>query len=283
MGLICILVIVFILLMVSFVGNYVFRQQVNKEIDEFLNAQKEVAMKTIRLEDIEHLPTPVKNWLKKAGAIDSESIHTARSKQTALVRLDKTTDNWLPLEADQYFTVNEPGFLWKAKFKIAPFIHIVGKDKYHHGKGQMLIKFQSLLTIADATGYEIDQGSLVRYLAEIVWVPTAALAEYITWEEIDQQSSKATIDFEGVSATGVFTFDDDGNPIHFVADRYGEFDGKFMMQPWSIKMHDHQFVNGFKVPFKAEITWKLDSGDYTWYSLELKELEFNRATRFKMN
>ncbi|QGG46796.1 hypothetical protein FTV88_0617 [Heliorestis convoluta] len=49
------------------------------------------------------------------------------------------------------------------------------------------------------------------------------------------------------------------------------------MQPWSIRMKEHQWMDRFKVPLQAEITWKLDAGDYTWYLLEVEEIEYNKA------
>lgn len=279
--LIVVVSIIILLLVISTLANATFDYKINNEIEEFLESQKNIASTTaIRDEDLEGLPKPVQRWLNTAGVIDAKRIHTSRSKQTALVRLDKNSDKWMELEADQYVTVDKPGFLWKAKFKVAPFVNIVGRDLYSDGKGHMLIKFQSLFTIADEKGYEIDQGTLVRYLAEIVWVPTAALEDYITWEEIDEHSAKATMTYEDVSASGIFTFDDEGNVIHFIADRYGDFDGEFIMQPWTISMEDHQVLGGFKMPVNAQITWKLDSGDYTWYKLEVQEMEYNKPQSY---
>jgi len=58
-----------------------------------------------------------------------------------------------------------------------------------------------IITIADATGDEIDQGTLVRYLNEMMWFPTAYLNDYIQWEPIDSGSAKATISWQGLSAS----------------------------------------------------------------------------------
>jgi hypothetical protein len=30
------------------------------------------------------------------------------------------------------------------------------------------------------------------------------------------------------------------------------------------------------MPVKSEVTWKLKSGDYTWYKLEITEIEYNK-------
>src|SRR5690606_21654789 len=102
----------------------------------------------------------------------------------------------------------------------APFLHKMGRDKYYEGKGNMLIKILSLITVADAAGEEIDQGTLVRYLAETVWFPTAALSNYIEWKQTVQDSAEATMSYKETTASGVFTFNEKGDVVDFTAQRY---------------------------------------------------------------
>lgn len=278
-GFTAIFVLLSLVLIISGIGRAVYNRNVEKEIDRFLEKQN-VINATVTIDDLEFLPSPVQKWLITSGVLDRERAYNARLKQTADIRMDQNQENWIPLEADQYISVIQPGFLWDAKIKMAPFLHVSGRDLYDSGAGNMLIKFQSLFTIADATGYEIDQGTLVRFLAEIVWVPSAALEDYMTWEPIDDYSARARMEYRGVSATGVFTFDEDGNPIHFIAERYGEFDGEYVLLAWSTVMGGHQFMDGYKVPTTASITWELDSGDYTWFVLNLEDLQFNSKDKY---
>jgi hypothetical protein len=66
-------------------------------------------------------------------------------------------------EAEQWFKTEEPGFIWVAKVKFAPGIHLAARDKYEDGRGQMIIKLLSLIPVSRAEGKEIDQGAMVRY------------------------------------------------------------------------------------------------------------------------
>jgi len=50
---------------------------------------------------------------------------------------------------------------------------------YRDGKGNMQIKLGTIFPIANATGEEMDQGSMMRYLNEMMWFPTAFLRENI--------------------------------------------------------------------------------------------------------
>lgn len=188
--------------------------------------------------------------------------------------------SWMPVQAEQYFTLEEPGFIWKANIKAAPLFHIAGRDKYEAGKGNMLIKVLSLFTVADSKGKEVDQGTLLRYLAETIWFPGAAINEYLAWEEIDADNAKATMTYGEITASGVFTFNDKGEVINFEAERYGEFDGGTRLETWSIPVRDYKEFEGIRVPTKGDVTWKLDDGDFNWYNFEVIEIEYNKPAPY---
>ncbi|GGM42539.1 hypothetical protein GCM10011351_30640 [Paraliobacillus quinghaiensis] len=140
----------------------------------------------------------------------------------------------------------------------------------------MLIKLLALFPVADSKGKEIDQGTLLRYLAETMWFPSAALNEYITWETLDTNRSKATMSYGGIVASGVFTFNDIGEVTQFEAERYGEFDGETRLETWSIPVRDYKEFEGIKIPTKGDVTWKLDLGDFNWFNFEVTEIEYNK-------
>lgn len=262
----------------SFIAKFLFNQSVEKEVEEFFSEVEnkgEIVTKT----DIEELPRNVQKWLEYSGVIGKERITAVRLKQKAEMRLEKDK-SWMPVQAEQYFTSEKPGFIWKANIKAAPIIHITGRDKYENGKGNMLIKILSLFTVADSQGKEIDQGTLLRYLAETIWFPTAALNEYLTWEEIDAYNAKATMTYGEITASGVFTFNDKGEVINFEAERYGEFDGEIRLETWSIPLGEYKEFEGIKIPTKGDVTWKLDAGDFNWFNFEVIEIEYNKPVPY---
>ena len=176
----------------------------------------------------------------------------------------------MAVEARQFFSVDPPGFVWVADVKAAPFIHLAGRDKYEDGHGHMLIKLLSLFPVANASGPETDQGTLLRFLAEIVWFPTAALESYISWEEVDRSTARATMSFGGTTASGLFTFDEEGDFRRFEARRYY---GK-EMETWVITAGDHENLGGLRIPVTSKVTWQLPEGDFTWFELEIKEVDY---------
>lgn len=271
-----IIIVVFLILwiVISSIANYVFDQKVEEEIEElFSNVDNKGEIVT--KEELSLLPENVQKWLEYAGVIAKEKIVTVRLKQKGEMRLgmDKS---WIPFEAEQYFTTVEPSFIWKANIKMAPLFHISGRDKYENGEGNMLIKILSIFPVADSKGKEIDQGTLLRYLAETMWFPTAALNEYLAWEEVDTYTARATMTYGEITASGIFTFNDMGEVINFEAKRYGEFDGETSLETWSIPVRDYKEFQGVKIPTKGDVTWKLDLGDYNWFNFEVTEVKYNQ-------
>lgn len=269
------IVLVLLVITVSFIANTQFNKKARKEVKELFNNNVQNKKETICKADLEGLPICVQKWLENSRVIGKERIRTVRLRQKAVMRM-KEGQPWMPTEVEQYFTVDEPGFIWKAKIKAAPILHIVGRDKYYDGKGNMLIKILSFITVADARGKELDQGTLLRYLAESVWFPTAALSSYIEWEEIDLNSARATMSYRGITASGVFMFNEKGEVINFVAERYMELNGQYVMETWSTPMKDYKEFNGIRIPTKGEAIWHLETGDFIWYQAEIMETEYNK-------
>lgn len=275
---IIILILIVLVAVSSFIANLLFKHKVRSEVKalyKHLDHHEEI----IQEETFVSLPSPVKRWLGYAQVVGKGNIYAARIKQKAEMRL-KSNSNWMSVEAEQYFSIQEPGFIWDAHVKAAPFISFAGRDKYFEGKGNMLIKILSLVPVANGTGKEINQGTLLRYLAETMWFPTAVLQDYITWQEIDDYTAKATMSYKGVTASGIFSFNEKGEVNHFVADRYGDFNGEYSLETWAIPVSDYKVFNGIKIPTKGKVTWQLDSGDFNWFNFEIIHADYNNPKPF---
>lgn len=265
--------IIIVFLFVSFVANRLFNHRVTQEVQALFSGYKAHSGRIVTQEDLVGLPQNVQKWLEYSQVIGKE-IHTVRLKQKAEMRT-KPDQPWLATQAEQYFSADKPGFIWNAKIQFAPLIHLVGRDKYVDGNGHMLIKLMSLFAVADAKGPEINQGTLLRYLVETVWFPTAALNDFITWEEINTESAKAIISYGGVTASGVFTFNELGEVISFEGERYMEQDGKYSLESWLTPMGNYKEFDGIRIPSSGEIIWRLDTGDFNWFHWEIEDVEYN--------
>ena len=239
------------------IGNIAFKRKVNNEVKEMFKNSLEIKPEIVTEENIKRLPEPVQRYLTHSQVIGKEKIRTVRLKQKGFIRT-KPGKKWMPFDAEQYYTTDSPAFIWHASIK--PFYLIRARDKFYEGKGNMLIKLLSLIEIADASGYEMDQGTLVRYLNEIMWFPTAYLNNYIQWEPIDSNSARATISYKGVTASAVIYFNEKGELTNFIAERYRDVDSKFFKETWSTPISEYREINRIKIPIKGEGVWNLSPG-----------------------
>ena len=232
--------------------------------------------KTFSFNDLEGLPEPVQRYFKYALKDGQEYIRFVRLKQVGEFRM-KENQSWMPIKAEQYFTTEVPAFLWRVKLMMAPFIWIEGRDMYYQGKGNMLIKILSTITVADATGREMDISSLIRFLSETPWFPTALLpSDYIEWKEIDSNSARAVIKDNGYTASGIFTFNEKGEIIKFVTnDRYMESDGKYFKEQWAGYYRNYQEIEGMKIPIEGEVEWNLSDRDLQYAKLKITDIQYN--------
>lgn len=254
-------------------GEWQFKKMINNELRSFM-AVKNTGGALVTRENISRLPPVVQQWLERSNMIGKPVIRTVHLKQTGLMRTSPE-GKWMPVAAEQYFSADPPGFIWIADVQAAPLIRLAGRDKYENGRGYMLVKWLSLFPVADAKGEKTDQGAMLRYLAEIIWFPSAALNEYIAWEQTDAHTAKATMTYGGISASGVFSFTSDGDMLGFDAERYYDRNGSATLEKWHIDNTKYGEISDIRMPVASEVTWKLETGDFTWYKLEIDNVEYN--------
>ena len=245
------------------------------ETKEILDAAKTSELVITTEEAIQELPTPVQHWMRSTGIIGKPAINNARVSQKALMKMKPEQKDWSIAEAEQYTTVNPPAFIWTVNMKMAPLIKIKGRDKFTAGKGEMLIKINSLVNVVNEKGSRMDEGTLQRFLGELVWFPSLALSPYISWEAIDDTTAKATMTYKETTGSGTFYFNENGDFVKFVAMRYMGNKDDAKRYPWVLTVDDYAVFEGIKVPSKMKATWKLDEGNWTWLDLEIISIEYN--------
>lgn len=265
-----------ILLLTILFTSCTMEKKINREIDYLLSQTNTVENISLVQNDIENLPYPVQNWLKQSGILDKERVRYVWLTQRAKMKMKPEQENWYDATAEQVFTVDNPGFIWTVKMKMSPIIKIKGRDKFVDGKGEMLIRMNSILNIVNEKGPKIDEGTIQRFLGEIVWFPSAALSPYIKWEAIDSLSAKATMEYMGTKGSGIFYFNEKGDFIKYSALRYKGNEPDAKRYEWVINVSEHAIMNGVKIPVKMTATWKLDEGEWTWLELEIVNIQYNK-------
>ncbi len=232
------------------------------------------APRLVTPEMLQELPEPVRRYLTYSGVVGQPWIDTVYLKQTGRFRQGAERP-WMPLSAEEFYTTDPPGLVWDARFKVAGLPLLRARDRYESGHGHMYGKLAGLFTVFDARGEELDQATMIRYLNEIMWFPTAFLGENISWQGIDDHSAEVTFSDHGKSVSARMAFDDVGRLTNFFAERYRELEGEFSLDPWSTPITGYGERAGLNLPVRGQAVWHLPAGDLPYADLEITEVEYN--------
>jgi hypothetical protein len=211
---------------------------------------------TLARAEMTELPPPVARYRSLAVG-DRAPVRTLRLGHGGTFRMSATAKP-APIRGEQLFTADPPGFVWIGHIGMAPGVWVHARDMFLDGKGSMRVQLDDTVTVADAHGPQLDQGSALRLLAEMPWYPTALFdARTVTWSAIDADHARATLRFRGGEVSGVFEFGPDGLPLQMTAERFTD---KGELRPWGGVYRDYRAASGMLVPFEADVSWQLETG-----------------------
>jgi len=261
-------------------GRKRFRAMVSSNVAELYSEPAQEVGSMEMNQRWESLPEPVRRHLRYAIYASRGPMRTARLKHGGFFRT-RPGQRWLPIQGEEYFTIRRPGFVWDASIRLAPGLWIEARDRLHRGRGHMLVKLWSAFKMADARGAEIDQGALLRWLAEVVWFPFGFVGEAIQWEAVDARSARATIIEGGSPLSAIFEGDEEGKFVRLRANRYWDVGGgKTVLTPWVGLCNDYRDFGGVRIPAEIEVHWQLEQGDFSYARFRVTALEFNVPGRF---
>jgi len=229
--------------------------------------------KIIMAEMLEGLPEPVQRYLNFTGIVGQPWIQKVRLKQRGSFRTG-ADQPWMPMTAEEFYTVDPPTLTWNARFKLFGLPLLRARDHYENGWGHMYGRLAGLYTIFDVRGEEINQATMMRYLNEIMWFPTAFLAKTIRWESIDDDSARVIFTDVDKNVSAVMHFDGDGRPVNFTCQRYRDMGGTFSLDPWSTPVIEYGVRAGLNLPVRGQAVWNLATGDLTYADFKITEANY---------
>lgn len=267
-----ILIIIIVFILVFFNIPY------SKTVNEF-NAAVDRSMiisdksnNIITLEDIKDLPKPLQKYFNYCGYIGKtkKSYMKLTIEDATLISNGKK----LNVEYLQYNFVKKPIRLALIKSSLLG-IPFQGFDSYENGIGSMKGVIGKTITLFDIRGNEMDKSCLATFLAESLLSPSIALQDYITWTEIDDLHAKATITYYNISASGVFTFDENGLYLSFETnDRYiTNPDNSLTQLKWTSVIENYVDLDGILKPTSYKAIWNYPDRDFAYFYSENINIE----------
>lgn len=266
--------------LVVWFGSVHWNGKTSQLVEKLIQAIPQREGKTVTFKDFEQLPAPVAKYFRWALKEGQPLIRSARITQVGEFRARKADDEWSLFEAKEYFSAQPPGFVWDASIRMAPLMKVRVRDAYVTGQGSMQVKILSLVSVVDEHGKaELNAGALQRYLAEVVWLPTALLpSEGVKWSAIDDSRALATLTDSGTTVSLEFHFNDVGEITDvFSPGRYREVNGKYELTPWAGHFRNYKERNGMWIPIEAAVEWQLPDGSFPYWKGRIVEVEYDFA------
>ncbi len=255
--------------------NAAFRQMAKALWD----AATPVGEGAYRPEQLEGLPAPVSRYLSAVLRPGTPLVRRVRMRQRGEMHQRPDAPRWQPFTAVQHITTSPPGFVWDATFSVGPVPLIRVVDRYQEGRGELHVRLAGTFPVVDSSGRsEMDEGELMRYLAETPWYPTALLpGQGVEWSAIDERSARATLRHGGTEVSLVFLFDDQGLVTEVRSEhRWKEEQGRFVARPWGGRFFDYREAGGMRIPMRGEVFWLLPEGEFVYWRGRIESIEVDR-------
>lgn len=236
--------------------------------------------KTFRKDDFSHLPPVIQKYIEKCGYIGTPQMSYLKMEYRDVDFMTGKTGPTLKIDYTQYNFVAEPCrmALIDSRMFGVPF---EGYDYYQNGIGGMKGMLAKAITLFHQTGPEMDKACLVTYLAESMFAPAILLQDYVSFEEISDNQVKAIISYEGQSASGIFTFNEQYEFVSFTTNDRGvtNSDGTMEFVPWSAVCSDYEVSdNGIKYPTKFKAIWNYPEGDFIYFDGIINKISYKEST-----
>jgi uncharacterized protein DUF6544 len=204
-------------------GSRAFTRLARRDVQALRAGAAPARAGVVTEEMLTDLPEPVARYLRYTGVVGKPFPGIVRLRQKGRMRL-QPGQPWMPLDAEEHYSVRPPGFVWAGTVRVGPLPVVRARDMYAGGEGRMLVKVASLWPVVDASGAQMNQADMIRYLSEMIWFPAAFLAANISFEAVDDSSARVTLTDHGQIATGTLFIDQHGRLTDFVAKRYRTLD-----------------------------------------------------------
>lgn len=230
-----------------------------------------------RSAELEGLPDVVQRYFRAVLRDGQPMIRLVRLEQEGRFLL-KAPDGWAPFTAVQHLSPGAPGFVWDARIRMIPGIAAWVRDGFVDRTGSMHAAVLGLVPLVAQRGTpEIAAASLMRYLAEAVWCPTALLpSQGVRWEAIDDSSARASLTAGGTEVSLEFRFGSDSLVESVYSPARGrDVNGTSVPTPWQGRWFEWEERDGMRVPVRGEVEWLLPEGPQPYWRGRVTAIRFD--------
>ncbi len=260
---------------IYFIAATLFRNQYKNDIRSAINGTpREVSL--LKATDIDHLPVPVKKYLKYVGCVGQPKVsHFTVQLKGALRSAQKAA--WMPFTSDQHnFLLSATRlFFLNATMKTLP---VAGYHRYQNGEAFMDIRLFSLFKVQYQSGREMGISETVTFFNDMCCMAPATLIDNrITWGNTRGNKVEAKFTVNNTTISALLIFGDEGKLVNFISnDRYAaQPDGSLVQYQWSTPLREYKEVNGYTLATTAEAIFAYPEGDFTYGKFQILKITYD--------
>ncbi len=222
------------------------------------------------------LPAPVTRYFETV--LERRGARVVRATLRHEGEFALKPNQWKPFTSRQLYVTSPRGFLWDASIAMVPLVPVRVRDGYFMGRGSTTASLGGAIPIVDVGGSDaIADASLLRFLAEAAWLPTALLpGDGIAWTPIDDSTARVTLVDGSHRVSLDVHFGRMGGIVRVTGERGREVKGKVVPTPWEGRFSEELFtVDGMRIPLSGEVAWLLPEGRFAYWRGHVVDASFD--------
>jgi hypothetical protein len=251
-----------------------FEQAFMQDVSHSLKSLTNQSAPLVTLEDLQHLPEPVRNYLIHAGVIGKPQVQDFFLRFDGEMR-DKGKD-WFRFSSQQYNTIHPASRLFFMKAKMFG-ITVPGYHAYGNGKASMDIRLFGIIPVVSHHEKEMFKTESVTFLNDVcLFAPAALIGSQFQWETIDDVSASVKFRNGDTQVRATLYFNEKNELVDFVSDdRMAVAD--MTTYRFSTPVGNYKSLEGYLLSTYGKAIWHYPEGMFTYGRFHLKEIKFNRS------
>ena len=271
-----IIVVSILFLFLFWGGGAITEHTLNNNIKGLRSTIKTDDKKVFTYKKIENLPPQLYKYFH---TVLTDSFYIPRFvnvRQTARFRTTKNS-SWLPVKAKEYFTTKKPNYIWDAEIRTNIFFWVKTVDSYINGKGNMLIKINSSITISDDYNIEMNKSGLFRYFSEAVFFPTSLIPnDSLVWNILDTNIAEIKFKDNSNSIVAKVYFNNTGTIDKITTyDKYRTTKSGYAKTLYTIYYSKYKWYDEkCFIPTHYELEWDLPEGKFRYAKFDIIKINY---------
>jgi hypothetical protein len=218
------------------------------------------------------LPAAVYDLALRLGVNPADKRTRVQLTQTGRMKRSLNSESWMSFTASQTISTQACEFDWRAR--AGPFGLFSARDALKDGQGQFDVTALGFVPIVRAErSSALMRGELMRYLAELAWVPDAILRNTALRWRVDGPDRLAVSAGVGdATAEVILSLDSEGRIAgSFAPDRPRSATAPFLPTPWRGRFSDYRRQDDMWIPFAGEVAWVIDGKDEVYWQGRIEQ------------